>query len=434
MIVRAQRKFRVLQKYVELIRLMGNEKKPLKKLRQEQNIKLQHLIRHAYENVPFYFKKFQEAKIHPDDIQTTDDLKKIPIISKDDFYAAEPIDLIDKRIKDRSKLITLKTSGSSGRVLQFFVNQHYNQLRKAQFLRPYISNGTGLFDRAIWFRANPEIKKPFYQKLGLLRDYQFYAGSDPELQIKLIQKIRPTIMRGYGSVFQLIASRVQEENINIHAPRIIFTDSELLRKESREKIEHVFKTKVIDVYGTFETENIAYECNQHEGYHMGIDCAIIEFIKNGKQVQAGKVGEVVFTVLDNYTSPFIRYNIGDLATYNDQPCSCGRSLPLMGMVTGRTYDYVLKRNGDKISSTTLLGHVLVNFSKYIHEYQFIQKDFDIFSMLIIPTRLYHDKIGKELTNRFRRDFPDARIKIQLVDKIKREDSGKLKAFKSLMKK
>ena len=75
------------------------------------------------------------------------DLKKIPIISKDDFYAAEPIDLIDKRIKDRSKLITLKTSGSSGRVLQFFVNQHYNQLRKAQFLRPYISNGTGLFNR-----------------------------------------------------------------------------------------------------------------------------------------------------------------------------------------------------------------------------------------------------------------------------------------------
>ena len=167
---------------------------------------------------------------------------------------------------------------------------------------------------------------------------------------------------------------------------------------------------------------------------MGIDCAIIEFIKNGKQIQAGKVGEVVFTVLDNYTSPFIRYNIGDLATYNDQPCSCGRSLPLMGMVTGRTYDYVLKRNGDKISSTTLLGHVLVNFSKYIHEYQFIQKDFDIFTMLIIPTRLYHDKIGKEVTHYFRRDFPDARIKIQLVDKIKREDSGKLKAFKSLMKK
>jgi phenylacetate-CoA ligase len=411
---------------------MRNEKKSLERLKREQNIKLQRLIQHAYENIPFYLQKFDQAGVRPGDIQTVDDLKKIPIITKDDFYAADPNDLIDRRIQDRSQLIPISTSGSSGKSLQFVVDNKYNQLRKAQFLRPYLSNGHGIFDKNIWFRARINSKKPFHQKLGLLREYQLKGGSNTADQIRKIQKIRPDIMRGYGSIFQLIAAKAQEDDIRLHSPRTIFTDSELLHKELRLKIERAFGTEVIDVYGTFETENIAYECNHHKGYHMAIDCSVIEFIKDGMPVKAGEIGEVVFTVLDNYTFPFIRYNIGDLASYSDQPCTCGRTFPLMEISSGRASDFAILRSGDKISANVLIGQLLY-LEKFIQEFQIIQESLNLFTVQLIPTKQYHDEISQKLTTTLQAELQDATVNIRQVDNIAREKSGKWKAFKSLIR-
>ena len=422
----------MLRKYYELLRLMRNERKPLEKLKEEQSIKLRHLVRHAYENVPFYFEKFNQAGVHPDDIRGIEDINKIPIITKDDFHASEPDKLVDKRIKNHDMLQVLCTSGSSGKILRFFVDRKYNQLRKAQFLRPYLSNGQGLFDRSIWFRVLVDSSKPFYQKLGLLRDRQLKVNSDIAEQIKIIQQVKPDVMRGYGSAFQLLVAHGQEENIKLHSPRTVFTDSELLSEDLRNRIEQAFDTEVIDVYGSFETENIAYECNHHQGYHMAIDCAVIEFVKNGEHVKSGEVGEVIFTVLDNYTFPFIRYNIGDLASYTDQPCSCGRTLPLMDVSTGRVADYAVTSDGRKVSSTVFLGS-LQHLGKYIHEFQVIQEDLNLFTALIVPTSSYHENVGAQIIDDLLGDLPDAAIDIRLVQKIDREKSGKLKVFKSFMK-
>jgi len=418
-------------KYFHMLRLMRNEKRPLAELRNIQNEKLRRLIDHAYHHVPFYRERFKKINLHPDDIRTIDDLQKIPVIDKDDFHQSENSDLIDKKIKNIDQLITLHTSGSSGKTLHFFADHGYNQIRKAQFLRPYLTNGNGLFDRVLWFRATPRSKQPFHERLGFLKTYQLDAGMDPLIQIKSIQTLKPAMMRGYGSTFHLMASKILEENISVPPPRIIFTDSELLSTASRRKIEKAFQTRVIDVYGTFETENVAYECHKHEGYHMAIDCVIMEFLKEGNPVKPGEVGEIVFTVLDNYTFPFIRYNIHDLAAYTDRPCSCGRTFPLMKIIAGRMYDYAKKSDGTKISSTPLTSHMWF-LGKYIHEFQVIQEDIDQFSVLIVPTKFYSDKAAKKVEKGIYQNFPEAKIKIHLVDQIKREASGKFIGFKTLL--
>ena len=418
-------------KYFHMLRLMRNEKRPLAELRNIQNEKLRRLIDHAYHHVPFYRERFKKINLHPDDIRTIDDLQKIPVIDKDDFHQSENSDLIDKKIKNIDQLITLHTSGSSGKTLHFFADHGYNQIRKAQFLRPYLTNGNGLFDRVLWFRATPRSKQPFHERLGFLKTYQLDAGMDPLIQIKSIQTLKPAMMRGYGSTFHLMASKILEENISVPPPRIIFTDSELLSTASRRKIEKAFQTRVIDVYGTFETENVAYECHKHEGYHMAIDCVIMEFLKEGNPVKPGEVGEIVFTVLDNYTFPFIRYNIHDLAAYTDRPCSCGRTFPLMKIIAGRMYDYAKKSDGTKISSTPLTSHMWF-LGKYIHEFQVIQEDIDQFSVLIVPTKFYSDKAAKKVEKDIYKNFPKAKIKIHLVDQIKREASGKFIDFKTLL--
>ena len=420
-------------KYLHFIQLMRNERLPLEKLRMIQNKKLKRLVSHAYHHVPFYRSQFQKINLHPENIRTVDDLYKIPIIDKDDFIQNDLSLFLDNRIKKTESLKHISTSGSSGQILNFFVDRQYNQLRKAQFLRPYITNGSGLRDRPVWFRGRPEAKPRLLQKLGFLKDHQFYSGLDPNLQIETIQKIKPKEMRGYGSTFQLMASKILEKGIAVHSPKVIFTDSEMLSTSSRRRIESAFQTEVIDIYGTFETENIAYECQKHNGYHMAVDCVIMEFIKNGRPVKAGEEGEIVCTVLDNLAFPFIRYNLHDLGIPLDNHCTCGRTFPLMKSISGRTHHYVLKKDGSKISSTSLIARIW-NLGKYIHEFQIVQEAMDLFLILIVPTRFYSEKIENEIAAFIQKIFPYATVKIHLLDHIEREKSGKLLDFKTYFKK
>ena len=418
-------------KYLHFIQLMRNERLPLEKLRMIQNKKLKRLVSHAYYHVPFYRNQFRKINLRPNDIRRVEDLYKIPIIDKNIFYKKPPSAFIDDRINGPERLTRISTSGSSGQILDFFVDQQYSQLRKAQFLRPYLTNGSRLKDRLVWFRGRPEKAQRLHQKLGFLEDHQFYSGLDPDLQIQIIQKMKPTVMRGYGSTFRLMASKILERQITVPPLRKIFTDSEMLSASSRRRIKSAFQTDVIDIYGTFETENIAYECQKHNGYHMAIDCVIMEFLKDGIPVKPGEEGEIVCTVLDNLTFPFIRYNLHDLGTPLDSPCSCGRTFPLMGAITGRTHHYITKPDGSKISSTSIIAHFW-SLGKYIHECQVIHQTIDSFLILIVPTKFYSDKIKKEIIHCICKDFPYATVQIQMVDHIQREKSGKLLDFKPIL--
>ena len=418
-------------KYLHFIQLMRNERLPLEKLRMIQNKKLKRLVSHAYYHVPFYRNQFRKINLRPNDIRRVEDLYKIPIIDKNIFYKKPPSAFIDDRINGPERLTRISTSGSSGQILDFFVDQQYSQLRKAQFLRPYLTNGSRLKDRLVWFRGRPEKAQRLHQKLGFLEDHQFYSGLDPDLQIQIIQKMKPTVMRGYGSTFRLMASKILERQITVPPLRKIFTDSEMLSASSRRRIKSAFQTDVIDIYGTFETENIAYECQKHNGYHMAIDCVIMEFLKDGIPVKPGEEGEIVCTVLDNLTFPFIRYNLHDLGTPLASPCSCGRTFPLMGAITGRTHHYITKPDGSKISSTSIIAHFW-SLGKYIHECQVIHQTIDSFLILIVPTKFYSDKIKKEIIHCICKDFPYATVQIQMVDHIQREKSGKLLDFKPIL--
>jgi phenylacetate-CoA ligase len=411
---------------------MRNERRPIEELRIIQNKKLKRLISHAYQHVPFYRNLFQKNNLHPGDIRTIDDLYKIPIIEKADFSEHDPSHFLGNRIKNTKNLKHISTSGSSGNILNFFVDSKYNQLRKAQFLRPYVSNNIGLRNSVLWFRGRPETSKRLHQKIGFLNDHQYYSGLDPKVQLSIIQQMKPKVMRGYGSTFQLIASKILEEKIPVCSPKIIFTDSEILSTASRQKIESAFRTEVIDIYGTFETENIAYECRKHSGYHIAADCVIMEFLKDGAPVQPEEEGEIVCTVLDNLTFPFIRYNLHDLGMWLDKSCNCGRTFPLMGKITGRAHHLIKKPDRSEISSTSVISHMW-NLGEYIHEYQIIQKAIDLFLIQIVPTKLYSENITKGIDNFMQKNFPYATVQIRKTDHIQREKSGKLLDFKNHVK-
>jgi len=416
-------------KYLNLIYLLRNEHRSLDELIHYQTAALKKLVRHSYCTVPFYKKLFNQHYLHPDDIQSVDDLSKIPIIDKKMLNMNSLEDLISKRYK-RENLIRVTTSGSSGMPLEFFIDHSFDQYRKAQFLRPYISNGQRLWDSSISFSYHKEPKKKWFQHFGLMVDHRVFSGTDLGAQIKAIQDIRPAVIRAYGSLLNILSNKISDENITIPKPRLIFTDSEVLMPEVRENIENIFRAPVIDIYGTWETDNIAYECQYHKGYHITIDSVIMEFLKNGKPVNPNEEGEIVVTVLNNFSMPFIRYNLNDISSYSRDQCPCRRTFPLINQIKGRTNDYMITEDGIKIS---FFNYYFKGLAPHVYEYQIIQEEVNSFTVFIVPGKSYSGEGEKIFMPVMKGFFPYAKIDLRIVQTIEREESGKFMAFKSKVK-
>jgi phenylacetate-CoA ligase len=395
-----------------------------------QNAALRKLVNHAYSTVTFYKKLFDEHCLHPKEIQSIEDISKIPVIDKKVMTGYSYKDLISNYYSENN-LIPIKTAGSNGMPFRFFIDPSFDQFRKAQFLRPYFTNGRRLFDHSVCFSLYGSWKKKWFQHIGLLPETRIQAGPDLNEEIKILQNIKPAIIQGYSSVLNLLANKIIEKNVKITKPRLVFTDSELLLPEMRENIKKAFDTEIFDIYGTMETDNIAYECHYHKGYHITIDCVIMEFIKDGKHVNPNEEGEIVVTVLNNFAMPFIRYNFHDIGSYSGQPCPCGRTFPIMSQIKGRANDYMVTEDGRKISFTNI-GNFGV-MAPHVYEYQIIQDNVNSFTVFIVPGNSYNDEGKKIFTPAIKKFFPNASINIKLVSAIEREPSGKLRELKSNVK-
>ena len=280
----------VNSKYINLIRLLHNERRSIDELIHLQNIAFRKLVKHSYDTVIFYRELFDSRGLHPDEFNSIEDISKIPIIDKQPLKQNSFDHLISKKYV-KKKLIPITTSGSSGMMLKFFIDNSFDQFRKAQFLRPYITNGKKLFDKAVVFSAPKLISPKWFQRFGLLNDNKVFYSTSTEEQIKIIQKNKPSVIQGCASVLNLLALNICDEKITIPKPCLVFSDSEILTPIMRENIKTGFEAEIFDIYGTYETDNIAYECKCHQGYHIAVDSVIMEFIGNGiwkKQIRMKK--------------------------------------------------------------------------------------------------------------------------------------------------
>ena len=140
----------------------------------------------------------------------------------------------------------------------------------------------------------------------------------------------------------------------------------------REVMERVFGCPVFNTYGSREFMLIASECEKHEGLHVNVENLIVEIVKeDGTYAREGETGRIIITDLHNYGMPFIRYEIGDLAVFTERRCSCGRGLPIIEDVVGRSLDMIKTPEG-KIVPGEFFPHLMKEF-KEILKFQVIQE-------------------------------------------------------------
>lgn len=401
-------------------------------LEELQEKRLRAIVKHAYENTIYYHRRFKESEITPDDIRSSEDLKKIPVTTKDDVRKYGLTEMTSHGL-NLNKCRIVPTSGSSGTPMRIVYDQNADDFSKAINLRSMIENGLGITDRMVNLGDMRTAKKPlWFQKLGVLNLQTVDIFDDIDKEVDDLLKINPKSMIGYASQLRLLSEYKLKHDLNGLQPNTIFSTAEILDPDTRRIINTAFDLNVVDLFGCIEVNRTAWECQEHCGYHMDVDSVVMELLDDGESVSAGERGEVVYTSLYNYAMPLIRYQVGDVATPTDEICPCGRGLPLLKSVEGRKDDFIQLPSGKAISPITI--HLIVKHTPEIVECQVTQESLDKISVSLVVTgkftNVHSQRLIQEMNQALNNEIS---VDIRVVDAIQRGPNGKMRMVISKVK-
>ncbi|MBN1622345.1 MAG: glycosyltransferase [Endomicrobiales bacterium] len=406
----------------------------LDQMHQLQEKKLRKLIHHAYYHVGYYREMFNKLNIKPQDIQTLDDLKKLPLLDKQTVRENIYFDLMSDNF-DKKKILRITTSGSTGEPFICFADKHQLEIRWASTLRSMEWTGYRFGDKTArlwhqtigmtWSQVVREKIDAWFNRRLFIPVFEM-SDKNMERNINRIRKYKPVLFDGYAEALNLMAKYIKEKNLKGLSLKGVISSAQFLPDESREIIEERFGCKVFDKYGSREFSGIAYECEAHDGHHVVAENYIVEILKDGKPAKPGEVGEVVITDLNNYCMPFIRYRIGDLATAmdNNVTCKCGRGLPRIGKIEGRVQSIVLGTNGNYVLGSFFL-HLFKDYDYIIRQFQVIQEEYGKIDLRIIKAKRFDEETFNKLVSELHYYLgKDMVINVEFVEHIPMVRTGK----------
>jgi phenylacetate-CoA ligase len=304
-------------------------------------------MRHVWDNVPYYRKKMEEKGVTIDDIQSMDDLYKLPFLTKDDLRDAYPYGLAGKPMSECVRIHS--TSGTTGKRVVAFYTQHDVDLWEDCCARAImavgggkedvcqVAYGYGLFTGGAGLHGGSH-------KAGCLTLPMSSGSTDRQLQF--MTDLGSTILCCTPSYAAYLSESIHERGLRdqIKLKAGIF-GAEAWSQKMREDIEKGLGIKAYDIYGLTEISGpgVAYECEAQTGMHINEDHFIAEIInpETGEVLPMGSKGELVFTCITKEAFPLLRYRTRDICVLNAEPCSCGRTHIKMSKPMGRSDDMLI---------------------------------------------------------------------------------------------
>jgi len=413
---------------LNLYKLKRNLNLKASSLEEIQLIKLKLIVKHAYENVPFYHRQLKNVGIKPNDIKSIADLHKLPLTTKKQIQLTPIQDALAKNYNSKNYIIRT-TSGSTGLNLTILVDKSTLNLEEAIWARALHNNGVRLRDKiAIITDPRHFSKNVLLEQLRIQRKKHISIFDNVEKQLATLKDFKPDVIRSYVSPIVLLAEVLKNETKDFE-PRLIFTCAENLDEKNRQLISSGFNgSEVFDNYACSEFGLLAWECRLHEGYHINADALMMEFLKDGEEVASGESGEIVCTNLSNHAMPLIRYKLGDVGTKGEEQCSCGVTLPLMKVIEGRIDDFLRTLDGRLISPTIFFPYPFESM-KRIRQFRVIQEKRNKLKIQLVAKDNYgfenqfFDTARKQIQNIFGTSMD---VEFQLLKKIDLAANGKLR--------
>jgi phenylacetate-CoA ligase len=383
------------------------EKMPRKKLAECQEERLKKIVKHCYEKVPVYKKKFKDAGITPDDIKTLNDVEKIPFTEKEDLRKAYPYGMLAADLRNVLELHA--SSGTTGHPTTCAYTKNDLDIWSKVMARIYASAGTrkgdivqnaygyGLFTGGLGFH---------YGALEIGATVLPIASGETERQISLAKEYGTTILACTPS-YAAFMGRYAKEHLGIDPLKELKWKSGLFGAEAwseelRERIQELLGLEAFDIYGLSEVigPGVSVECSEHGGLHIQEDHFLPEVVdpKTGERIEEGKEGELVLTTLTREATPVLRFRTGDMTTFKTDGCACGRTFGKMGRVFGRADD-MLKVKGVKFWPKTV-EHALLHVKGASENYEIVverPEELDMMTLRIEPDKKLFESVNGDLS-------------------------------------
>lgn len=402
--------------------------------------RLKIIIAHAYENVRFYQEHMRKMGMEPNDFTSIKDLQHFPLIDKY-FIAQNHQDFIATNYL-KFKPMERSTGGTTGVPFKYYNDTGSWGLNWATKIRTFswgnYNYGT---DKVIEFKGGSMLRKGAFSPKVLFWRFLQNSFTVPIMNMtnesmreiyKLIKKKNISVLRGYPSSLYTFAKYLDVigERYDMNG---IFTTAEMLYDYQRDIIEKVFSCKIIDAYGCGDGMAGANQCEHHDKYHVNIETSYMELLDDaGNNVTSGEEGEVVLTSLHGFAMPFIRYKPGDIAIKGSSNCGCGRSLPVLDKIIGRSSDLIELPNGRILNGLSI---PFESWSDEIERFQLIQEEKDILVLNLVPKPSFSRQHEQKIRDLLEYNAGEGiRIIINQVDHIEQTGAGKFRYIISKVQK
>jgi phenylacetate-CoA ligase len=395
-----------------------------------QRRKLSDLLRGAAASVPFYRQAVRASGRDAGALEAAD-LGALPLIDKGIMKERRQEFLAEGG--DPADLQITHTGGSTGAWFEFFVDRRSRQIRRAADLRGRTWTGwrVGEPQAILWGHRDDvadgsslgsRLRNLVFNRSIMLNAYDM-DDSLLEEYWRQIVRLRPRLVVGYASALAFLAEHLKRHGRTVPSPRGLISSAETLTDDQREIIEAQFRVPLLNRYGSREFGVIAQQCGGSSGLHIVTERIYMEVLSpDGTPCEPGERGEMVLTDLDNRAMPFIRYRTGDLGVLAASPCSCGRGLPLLASVEGRTSELIVGKNGKYYScqSPRLFGAGIPG----IAQMQVIQETLDQIVVKVVTDTAWTGDSREELIARMRDLLGDVLVTVDEVAEIPPAPSGK----------
>jgi phenylacetate-CoA ligase len=390
--------------------------------------KLQRLIEHCWDDVPFYRDWWGQAGVAAAaDIRNREDYARLPVLTKP-AIREHAESLISPA--HRGELYFKTTGGSTGEPLRFGYTRESYERRIAVMFRGYGWSGAHLGQRTVYLWGAPVAAPAGFQ---LYKDRLYHAAFNRRMlnafdmnearmaeYADAIDRFRPETIVSYVGPLVELAHWIERNGRTAHRPQRILGAAEALHPHQRELLQRVFGAPTYDTYGCREFMLIAAECEAHEGLHLNIDHLHVEFADGP---DAAGPSDLIVTDLHNYGMPLMRYLNGDLGTPGQARCACGRGLPKLAKVDGRKLDALRLRDGRLLPGEYVVYLFLPITG--IRQYQVVQQELDVLRVRLVPDVGYGPSTEDDIREGFRKLCGDeVRIEFETVDAIALTASGK----------
>lgn len=421
-----------------LISLKESEKWTEKQIREYKEANLKKILEYAYNHTPFYKNSFDRHGVKPSDFNKLEDIEKFPVLTKEEVR-----ENWKKMVSDEfseKDLIRYHTSGSTGKALDFYWTKHNLQYYWATVSRGRFRFGIDELKKPKHLNLTGKIvvplsqnKPPYWRFRRAQNQYmlnmQHITPNKIHDIVEFINKEKFEFFVGYPSILNSLATAIREAGLEIiNPPRFFFSSAEKLYNFQKKNIAEVFKnTQFVEHYGFSENAGGASQAPDglyYEDFELG-HLELIDTIENEDSV----TGTLLATGFQNLGMPFIRYNVGDTATFKKEP-GLYLSSAVIEKIEGRTEDYIITPEGSKI---TRLDYIFKG-TNGIREAQVIQSKLGEITVKYIgrdnfsPSEL--TKIEEVIKNSI---SPSLKINFEKVNEIPRTQSGKFKAVVSFLK-